>query len=939
MILKKTVAILTIIFSMFLFSCKTGPKEKGTEIKDLLDGLKNAEKTSEKIEIWLELSDAYKSVDRSKSIEYANQALNLSSKEGLKKEILKANNAIGEYYSNQGDYKIALEFYKKNLEMEGTRGLEEELLTSSIEAGIMYLEMRDIQDALDFLTNALPRVQKLGNKKLLVKCYAYIGLIEQYQSKFPEALEYYNAGLKISRENEDKNGIMTIYHFLGGLYFDQSNYTKSLDFWLKCLKLAEELDEKEVKACVLSDIGLVYQEQNNPSMALDYCQKSMEVADKLPDRSYLRDCCITIGNIYFEQKDYKRPLQFFFRGLKISEQIQDTGSTYCFNICIGETYRSQGKPDDALEYFSRALQLKEKLNNKRCVANSFILIGKIQLEKKNFSTAKEHFFKALTIAEEQKAPQLIVEACLGIGRCFSNTGEYSESISYLLRAVTTAEKINRPSVVRDAALELSRIFSRQKNYENAYRYFVLYHQKNDSLKDEEKIKRFTQLEMQHTFEKQQQRNELEQKKKDMAKEAELKKQRILRYTFLVGFILMFGVALFIYRSFRVKQRINRLLIQNEIEIASQAARLEQANRELEKLTIVARETDNAVLIMDKDGYYEWINEGFTRIFGNEYKKMISEKGNNLLTTSANSNIKEYFDYCIQQKKSAIYETFYTDSSGKEIWVQTTLTPILDAKGNVLRLVAIDTDITRIKNAEKEIKSQRDELHELNITKDKFFSIIAHDLKNPFSTLLGFLKTLTQEYDNFDKEEVKELLGSLHKTSENTYNLLENLLFWSRTQTGAIKCDPASIDISQVIRSTVDLYNKHAQQKKIRVQNMVLESIFVLSDPYMTHTIMRNIISNAIKFTREGGYVSVEAGRMKNMVEIRITDTGIGISESEIKKLFRIEMNYTRRGTSGEEGTGLGLILSKELVEQNGGKIRVESVEKKGSTFIITLPAV
>lgn len=238
---------------------------------------------------------------------------------------------------------------------------------------------------------------------------------------------------------------------------------------------------------------------------------------------------------------------------------------------------------------------------------------------------------------------------------------------------------------------------------------------------------------------------------------------------------------------------------------------------------------------------------------------------------------------------------------------------------------------------QEIKVQRDKLHELNVTKDKFFSIIAHDLKNPFSALIGFSKIMITEFENFEKKQIKEFVQSVYKSSENTYNLLENLLEWAKTQTGKIQWKPMTFELSEVTDSAIELLNRNAFNKNIRLQNEIKKETPVVADKNMLHTVIRNLISNAIKFTPEGGSVTIRSHRVNGTIETRVSDTGIGIDGKDIEKLFRIDVHFSRSGTADEQGTGLGLILCKEFIEKNSGKIWVESEIGKGSSFIFTLP--
>jgi len=230
-----------------------------------------------------------------------------------------------------------------------------------------------------------------------------------------------------------------------------------------------------------------------------------------------------------------------------------------------------------------------------------------------------------------------------------------------------------------------------------------------------------------------------------------------------------------------------------------------------------------------------------------------------------------------------------------------------------------------------------QLSVLNSTKDKFFSIIAHDLRNPFHAVIGFSELLLVDIDNYAMEKTKKYLGLIHSSSQKGNDLLENLLQWSRSETGKISYEPVSVNLFATAENTINLLEVMAFKKNIQIIHEIDAAIMVLADENMLKTIFRNLISNAIKFTNEQGSITLKARVVHPNVEISVNDTGVGIKEENIKLLFNIESNISTKGTQYESGTGLGLILCKEFVEKHGGKIWVESTEGKGSEFIFTLP--
>ncbi|UCG28026.1 MAG: PAS domain S-box protein [Bacteroidales bacterium] len=373
------------------------------------------------------------------------------------------------------------------------------------------------------------------------------------------------------------------------------------------------------------------------------------------------------------------------------------------------------------------------------------------------------------------------------------------------------------------------------------------------------------------------------------------------------------------------------------EIKQQAEELKTKNRELQKLSIVASETDNAIIIMDPQGNIEWVNEGVTKLYGYSYEEIVHDLGSNLHDFSAHPDIDKIFLQCTEQKKSIVYIAQDKSKSGELIWAQTTLTPILDRDGSIIKLVAIDSDIRKIKEAEEEIAKQRDNLQELNAAKDKFFSIIAHDLKNPFSVLLSVTEALLEGFYQLTEDEKNISIQRIHKSANLLFNLLDNLLQWSMSQTGRIKYAPEKTDLRTLVYGNISLLRMNAENKNIKLVTDIPEKTYVYADVDMIKTVFRNLLTNAIKFNNQGGDVKVSCWKKKNFYEISVSDSGIGLSEEDQMKLFRIDVKNKTIGTSKEKGTGLGLILSKEYIEKNGGKIWVSSSPGKGSTFTFTIP--
>jgi signal transduction histidine kinase len=247
------------------------------------------------------------------------------------------------------------------------------------------------------------------------------------------------------------------------------------------------------------------------------------------------------------------------------------------------------------------------------------------------------------------------------------------------------------------------------------------------------------------------------------------------------------------------------------------------------------------------------------------------------------------------------------------------------------------NITDRKKAEIETLKHIKELKKLNAEKDKFFSIIAHDLKSPFNSILGFSELLLETVKKKDCESINEYSDIINKSSKRAMNLLENLVEWSLSQTGRMNFNPEYLEMVNLINEIVLLFSDMVKQKSIKIIKELPKTALLFADKAMINTVLRNLISNAIKFTNPGGEIKVTIHEKQNELLISVMDTGVGIKKDRFEELFQIDKNHSTQGTKNEKGTGLGLILCKEFIEKHEGKLWIESEVDKGSTFYFTIP--
>jgi len=333
--------------------------------------------------------------------------------------------------------------------------------------------------------------------------------------------------------------------------------------------------------------------------------------------------------------------------------------------------------------------------------------------------------------------------------------------------------------------------------------------------------------------------------------------------------------------------------------------------------------------------FTFINKCAEELFSSEKGKLIGTSLIHLLDKKTGKKITEQFKH-LKEYTTQTFQIRLNRDQGKDRIIQMMALPqYLHQK--IESILLVFKDITEWTEIENNLLQSEKKLRDASAAKDKFFSIIAHDLKNPFHSILNFSDLLLKHYNTYDKEEVLTFIKMIHESSRQAYNLLDNLLNWSRTQTSKMDFNPAVTDMHEIIKNVIGLLEGTAMEKNITLINNVRPKTNVFCDPYMISTVIRNLLSNAIKFTRPAGKVTIDSKSRSIMTEISVADTGVGIRKEDIDKLFRIDLHFSTTGTANEEGTGLGLILCHEYVHINNGKLRVTSKPDKGTTFYIDIP--
>ena len=344
-----------------------------------------------------------------------------------------------------------------------------------------------------------------------------------------------------------------------------------------------------------------------------------------------------------------------------------------------------------------------------------------------------------------------------------------------------------------------------------------------------------------------------------------------------------------------------------------------------------------IWISDVEGLFSFVNKVWLEYSGGDLGSQLGMNWLNNVNPEDVQKLLSSYQSALRLRDAFSVEFRFMDKDGNYKWMLIKGKPRFSPENMYMGFIGSCINIHEQKEIEDKISKLNEELIQTISTRDKFFSIISHDLRSPLGGLMGILDILNSSYEDLNETEKKEIISDAALVSKTTYTLMENLLEWSRIKTGTISYYPEKLKIHQSIENIASLYSQNFKNKEIIFSNDTDSKLLVHADRSMTETILRNLISNAIKFTNHGGSIRITSEVEDNMLIIGVKDSGVGIEQGSIPKLFRVDVSFSTKGTAKESGTGLGLIICKELAEKQSGKIWVKSKKNEGSTFYFSVP--
>lgn len=615
--------------------------------------------------------------------------------------------------------------------------------------------------------------------------------------------------------------------------------------------------------------------------SLKYYNLALNMFDKIKYKKGIAKINNNIGIIYFKNKEYKQSEKYFLKTLKLREELGEEEDIIKSLNNIALLYLRVDRYDKALKYNLRLLDKYEGNEPKQALVLN--RIGTIHYYMRSYKDAIEKFNNALELFKDIDDKNSIAQTYTSLGNVYYDIDEFNKALEYYEKALVISEKIKSKGI----SILLNNI--------------GLIHKKNGNyLKALDYIKRSIQT-----------------------KETSDNPYNLFhQYTSIAEIYINLSNPkdALVYLNFAEKEAVKLNELKNYEQLYSLKYR---AYQQLE---------DYQSALKNYIKYSEVTDTLMNREL-QETTKDIKIKYDSEKKAEENKRLKHI---------NRLQTTYFSVISVLVLIIVVTLYSRIKAKQKANNLLEgknkkIEKQHKQLEETYRELQKKETNLVEANATKDKFFSIIAHDLKNPIHAITLSSETLLHNYRKMTGEDLINLITNIYKSGNHLSNLLENLLHWARSQQGRLEYSPIKTRINDLIENTHRFLDVSLKKKEIEFTNTVPSSLWLEIDPNMMQTVFRNLVSNAIKFTKKHGRIEISCNDIGDYYEFSVRDNGIGISDEDKNKLFRIDVHHTTHGTNNEIGTGLGLILCKEFTEKHGGSIKVESIRGSGSNFIFTIP--
>jgi PAS domain S-box-containing protein len=850
---------------------------------------------------------------------------------------------LAKIYQAMGDYPAAIIYFNRAVLYEEANDNKQKMADLYNNIGILYSDLGNFNKTLEYYLKSLRLVEELNNNQGIAKTLNNIGIIYYEWGNKEKALEYYQKSLKIEESLKNNHGIADSYNNIGIIYSDWNQNELAIDYYNRAQEYYEEFSDDSGSAKALNNIGESYHAMGNHEKALEYLNKSLEIEKSLSNKHGIAESYHSIATVYFKINDIAKAEHYNSASFKIADSLKLTSVLLLNYDLFYQIYSAKKDYARALQYFRNYSLQKDTIYNRQFHHNLAELQAKYEIdrldkEREIANSNNENKAKEIKVQRIYLIIIFILMLIFGILVYFD--------VKSRIKANKQLKKINQEIIGQKEELTLANDELRKS--EAKYRNLVEHSPTGIiHITTEGKILEFNKKILEilgsHDAESIKEINCLDypplQKiglSDAVIKAMETRKMVFNEASYSSKWGKKIHVRFYVTPILNLQDKVTNLII--NVEDVSLFKEFERSKIKSElKYRILVENSLQAMLIIS---YKKLIfaNARMKELSKYDFRELASQEDwlkliihpDDYLMVSA--NIKDALD---KKKVAARNEYRYIRKDGVTRWMES-LGSIVEYEGQAALLI-VAIDITERKEAESILIESEGELKKANAMKDKFFSIIAHDLKNPFNAILGFSNLLYEAYDNFDDHQRKSFIKNICTASGSTFKLLQNLLEWSRTQSGKMEINPENVDIKKAFHENLLVLRSAADNKNLMINSSIPANTFVFADNNMVKAILRNLVSNAIKFTDSGGVIDISVINNERDVEVCVADTGVGINADDLSKLFRIDTHFKTKGTQDEDGSGLGLILCKEFVEKNAGKIWAISEPGVGSKFIFTLP--
>lgn len=711
-------------------------------------------------------------------------------------------------------------------------------------------------------------------------------------------------------KTKDKEKLILLHDLIWEYY--KINPARSVEYGDKAIQLSEELGDSVMLAYSYRYTGIAYKELGKFDFALQLYFKSLSIIEKTGTPLNLAKAYISIGNIYGDLDELEDAKSYLKRAIEIARQNEEYEMLSRTLMSLGIIYHRNNQMDSAFLFYEQSRQLTAELNITNDLAILYNNLGLYYSDLSEYDSALIFYRKSLKLREDMNNKFGMANLLSNIGSVFTYLGMYEEAIKNLEESQKISFEIGALELQKNNYIYLSFLYESMGNYEKSLSYHKLYHRFSDSIFNVESDRWITQMLATQKINEQIRNNEvLQESNKLQGKQISKQKSYSLILLVLVGATTM--IIIFLFLLYRTKKRNLDLLSDVINSLTHPFYVINAKDYNIEFANTSAKKGD--IPIEARCGF---LKLKIDKPCGKDHCKCSLEN----LTATAKP-------YKVESRSIM--------KDGEERFYELYGFPVFDRKGKLDKIIEYNRDITDRKKAELALENSEKQLRLSNEAKDKLFSILAHDIRNPFTFMIGITETLLHHHDELDPAEIQEIYQKIYDTSSQTYKLFEHLMEWAQSQSNRLAFEPNRINLSSLVEENIDLLKVFAKEKQIALIAEHACDKQAFADENMVKTILRNLTLNAIKFTHNGGSVSIITKIVNRHVEVSVVDDGVGIPDDVKKNLFSLGKGVSTYGTAQEKGLGIGLILTRELVEKCKGRISVESEAGKGSRFTFTLP--